>query len=699
MPQTTLTHRTPATPRVPERTRPRVSLLAVVAALMGAVLVLSVIHLGQGTAAVTLSDLWQLITGGATDQATAVVTASRVPRLAAGILVGVALGVAGAVMQSVSRNILASPDTLAVNAGAHLAVVAVAAFGLPLPLFGAVGVAFAGGLAAAALVLLLSGMGAAGTVRLVLAGSAIALAFSALTTTLLLLFAQETRGLYAWQAGSLGQSGIDKFLLLGPLAGVVILILLLTSRSLDLLTLGDDQASMLGVNVRRTQVIAIALTVLLAATAVTMAGPIGFIGLAAPALVRLAAAAVPGLHKHAAMIPVSALTGVVLVLGADVVLRALVGAQTAVEVPTGVVTTLFGAVFLVLLAQRLRTAGPVREPRRISMARPLSRGRVVLTILVIAILTVVTTLAGVLLGDTKLLLGDLVNWATGQAGPIVSNVMDTRLPRVGAALLAGASLALAGTTVQAVTRNPLAEPAILGVSGGAGLGAIAVITFVPLGGFWLISAGAGLGAAVTAAVVFGLALRGGLQTDRLILIGFGVSAAATAGITLLIVLTDPWNEAKALTWLSGSTYGRSLQHLVPMVVALLLTAPIIANAHRTHDLLALDDDTPRLLGIPVPKARAILIVCVVVLTGSAVAGIGVIGFVGLVAPHAARALIGHRHKLALPTAMLLGALLVCLADLLGRTVIAPSQLPAGLLTAILGAPYFIYLLYRSRRNT
>lgn len=699
MPQPTLTQPAPATPRGQATTGPRVPLFAVVAGLVGAVVVLSVIHLGQGTAAVTLSDLWHLVTGSGTDEATAVVTASRVPRLAAGILVGVALGVAGAVMQSVSRNILASPDTLAVNAGAHLAVVAVAAFGLPLPLFGAVGVAFAGGLVAAALVLALSGAGAAGTVRLVLAGSAIALAFSALTTTLLLLFAQETRGLYAWQAGSLGQSGIDKFLLLGPLAGVVILALLLTSRSLDLLTLGDDQARMLGVNVRRTQVIAIVLTVLLAAAAVTMAGPIGFIGLAAPALVRLAASAVPGLHKHAAMIPVSALTGVVLVLGADVALRAAVGAQSAVEVPTGVITTMFGAIFLVLLAQRLRTAGPVREPRRISMATPRSRSRIVLIIAGLAALTLATAFASVLLGDTKLLLGDLANWATGQAGPVVSNVMDTRLPRVGAALLAGASLALAGTTVQAVTRNPLAEPAILGVSGGAGLGAIAVITFVPIAGFWFISAGAGLGAAVTAAIVFGLALRGGLQTDRLILIGFGVSAAATAGITLLIVLTDPWNEAKALTWLSGSTYGRSLQHLVPMIVALILTAPIIASAHRTHDLLALDEDTPRLLGIPVPQARALLIVCVVVLTGSAVAGIGVIGFVGLVAPHAARALIGHQHKLTLPTAMLLGALLVCLADMLGRTVIAPSQLPAGLLTAILGAPYFIYLLYRSRRNT
>ena len=135
-----------------------------------------------------------------------------------------------------------------------------------------------------------------------------------------------------------------------------------------------------------------------------------------------------------------------------------------------------------------------------------------------------------------------------------------------------------------------------------------------------------------------------------------------------------------------------------MTVALLVAVPVVASLHRTQDLLSLDEDTPRLLGIQVPRARLILLAVAVLLTASSVAGIGVISFVGLVAPHAARALVGPQHRLALPTAMLLGALLVCLADLLGRTVIAPSQLPAGLLTAILGAPYFIYLLYRSRRH-
>jgi ABC-type Fe3+-siderophore transport system permease subunit len=328
--------------------------------------------------------------------------------------------------------------------------------------------------------------------------------------------------------------------------------------------------------------------------------------------------------------------------------------------------------------------------------RPVGTARSTAALVVLAALLVIVAIAGFLLGDVKLLLGDIANWVSGQAGPVVSSVMDTRAPRVGAALLAGASLALAGTAIQAVTRNPLAEPAIIGVSGGAGVGAILVITAVPLAGFWTISAAAGAGAAVVALIVFGLSFRGGMQTDRLVLIGIGVSAAATAVITLLIVLTDPWNESKALTWLSGSTYGRSLQHLVPMTAALVIALPVVASLARAQDLLALDEDTPRLLGLRVPRTRVVLLAAAVLLTASSVAGIGVIGFVGLVAPHAARALVGASHRLIIPTAMLLGAILVCLGDLIGRTAIAPAQLPAGLLTALLGAPYFIHLLFRSR---
>ena len=659
--------------------------------------VLAAVHLTQGTAGFHGPDLLAYLTGAGDDQAGAVLVSSRVPRLLAGLLVGVALGVAGAVMQTVARNVLASPDTLAVNAGAYLAIVVAAAFGLTLPLLAQGLVAFVGGLAAAALVLGLSAGGGSGTVRLVLAGSAIALALTALTTVLILLFTEETTGMYAWNAGSLAQTGLDGVSRFGPVVVVGVLCLFLLASRLDVLSLGEDAASVLGLRVRSTQLIGILLAVLLSAASVTIAGPIGFVGLAAPALVRLLATRVPGLQRHRMLLPASALMGVVVVLGADVVLRLVFGDQAGVDVPTGVVTTLFGAVFLVLLARRTNEATAIHSAQGRAHGRTTSprTRRVVLVALAIALALI--SVLSLMLGDTKLLAGDILNWLTGQSGPVVSFVMETRLPRVLAAVLAGVALALAGTIVQAIARNPLAEPGILGVTGGAGLGAVLVITVAPVASFWLVTAGGLTGAALASAIVFGLAASGGLSSQRLILIGIGVSAAAAALVSMVIISTDPYNGAKALTWLSGSTYGRTLPQLVPLAAALVVSIPVLLAVHRDLDILAQDDDTPRLLGIRLGRTRLLLLSVSVLLAAAAVAAVGVIGFVGLVAPHAARALVGGRHRLVLPTAALLGGLLVGVADTLGRTVIAPAQLPAGLLTALVGAPYFVWLLWRSRR--
>ena len=660
-------------------------------------IVLAVVHLTQGTAGVGGLDLLGLLGGSGDDQAGAVLVSSRLPRLLAGLLVGVALGVAGVVMQTVARNVLASPDTLAVNAGAYLAIVSAAALGVTLPLLAQGLVAFAGGLAAAALVLGLSAGGGSGTVRLVLAGSAIALALTALTTVLILLFTEETTGMYAWSAGSLAQTGVDAVSRFGPVVAVGVAGLLILASRLDVLSLGEDAASVLGLRVRNTQLVAVLLAVLLSAAAVTVAGPIGFVGLAAPAIIRLIAARVPGLQRHLLLIPASALMGVIVVLGADVLLRLVFGGQAGVDVPTGVVTSLFGAVFLVILARRTGDARAGTQTQSGAQGRTTSARtrRWILVALTVAL--VLVSVVSLMLGDTKLLAGDILNWLTGQSGPVVSFVMDTRLPRVLAAVLAGAALALSGTIVQAVARNPLAEPGIIGVTGGAGLGAVIVITLAPVASFWLVTAGGLTGAALASALVFGLAASGGLNSQRLILIGIGVSAGAAALVSMVIISTDPYNGAKALTWLSGSTYGRTLPQLVPLGVALVVSIPLLAVVDRELDILAQDDDTPRLLGIRLGRTRLLLLSISVVLAATAVAAVGVIGFVGLVAPHAARALVGGRHRLVLPTAALLGAILVGVADTLGRTVIAPAQLPAGLLTALVGAPYFVWLLWRSRR--
>ncbi|MFJ5208640.1 iron ABC transporter permease [Streptomyces nigra] len=672
----------------------RTGTAAVTAALILLVAALAVADLTQGTADVGAGEVWKALTGRADAGDASVVVASRLPRAAAGLLVGAVLGMAGTALQAVSRNVLASPDTLAVNAGSYLALALAAVTGVSLPLLASSGIAFAGSLAAAAVVLGLSGLGA-GTVRLVLAGTALALGLTAVTEGLLLLFPQETQGLYQWNQGSIAQSGFDGLLQTAPLALAGLAGLLLVARRVDALALGDDAARGLGVPVRATRVTAVVLASLLSATAVTLAGPIGFVGLCAPALVRALARRARGLNRSRVRLPIAGLTGAALVLGSDVLLRALVPADLAVAVPTGVVTSLVGAVFLVVMATRLTDTAGAAPPDRLRIR---SRAVFLTTTAVLAAVLVGVTIAALLLGDSKLLLGDVVNWAQGRAGRGVSFVLDTRVPRVLAALLAGASLALAGTLVQAVTRNPLAEPGVLGVSGGAALGAVLLVTTVPMAGSWGMAGAAFAGATVSSVLVFGLAARGGFRQNRLVLVGIGVATAATALISLLIVLTDPFNATKALTWLSGSTYGRTLPDVVPLAVVLVLGLAVAVARRMELDLVSLDDDTPRLLGLGLARGRFGFLALAVLLSATAVAAAGTIGFVGLVAPHAARALVGRRHVRVLPVAVLLGAVLVGTADLLGRTVIAPAQLGAGLMTAAIGTPYFLYLLVRGRRQ-
>ncbi|QMU98634.1 iron ABC transporter permease [Microbacterium esteraromaticum] len=667
----------------PEQPRPRGRLTAAGALLaLVAVLAASALwHLTQGTSGQVLADP-EILYG------------SRLPRLAAGVAVGLALGVAGLLMQSLSRNPLASPDTLGVTGGAYFAVTAVTAFGLSIPFWASGLVAFAGGLGAAALVLGLAGGAASSTTRLVLAGSALALALQAGTSALLVLFDEETKGLFAWGSGSLSQLGLESFLRAAPVVVVGIALALALTRRLDVLALGDDTASSLGVPIRSTRVIGILLSVVLTAAAVTLAGPIGFVGLCAPVLARLLSRLVPALGRHLLLIPTAALIGAIVVVLADAVLRALIGAEGAIAVPTGVATTLLGAVVLVTMARRLRDAGPTRRPPSIRFGvRSTRRFAIVLVVGVAALAAVVVI--GMLVGATPLLTGDIALWLQNQAPPLVAFALDERAPRVIAAVVAGGALALAGTVTQAVSRNPLAEPGLLGITGGAGLGAVLIVTSAAASTFGMLVA-AVLGALLAFGLVYSLAWRGGLSADRLVLIGIGVWYGSTALTTFVLLRSNPWDTPKIYTWLSGTTYGRIWEQVVPLAIVLLIALPFVIAQRRDLDILAMDEDTPRLVGIRLERTRLALLVAAALLAAFSVAAVGVVGFVGLVAPHAARALVGARHSRVIPVAVVLGAVLVGVADAIGRTVLAPAQLPAGLVVAMLGAPYFVWLLWRSR---
>ena len=675
--------------------------VSVLAALILGIVAVGLWHLTQGTSGLGASEL---VRGLAGEDVTAggvsvndVILGSRLPRLTAGIVVGFALGVAGALLQSITRNALASPDTLAVTSGAYFALVVVAAFGISVPLWASSGVAFIGGLLAAAVVLSLTGWAAGTTTtRLILAGSAISMALSAATAMLLILFRENTTGLFAWGSGSLAQLNLDASIRAIPAIVIVLAVAVLLSRRLDVLGLGDDAAASLGVPVQTARRLAVLCAVLLTSTTVTLAGPIGFVGLGAPVLARLLANRVPALRRHAFLVPASGLLGALLILLADAVLRAILTPEGATAIPTGIPTALLGGVIIVILAMRLRDAGTARAAGRASSTIRTRRRAVIVCGIALVLLASVVVVA-LLAGNLWLRLGDIGVWLQGSAPALIERALDERAARIAAALGAGAALALAGTVVQSTVRNPLAEPSLLGITAGAGVGAVFVVTTgFGGGGRGMLVLMAVLAGLLTFALVALLSWRGGLAPDRFVLVGIGCGFALTAVTTFLLLRSDPWQTPRILTWLSGTTYGRSIEDVVPVAVVLALAVPFILSQRRQLDLLAVDEDTPRILGIRVEGARLGMLATAAVLAAVSVVAVGTVGFVGLVAPHLARTLVGARHSRVIPTALAIGALLVLVADTLGRTLISPSQLPAGLMVALVGAPYFIWLMRRAR---
>ncbi|WP_328939070.1 iron ABC transporter permease [Streptomyces tauricus] len=696
--RTTAPRRAAAPPRVEHGGGP--SGVAVLALLLVLTALIGMWHLTQGTSGVGVGDLVRYFAGERADTGGAAVSeiliGSRLPRLFAGVAVGFALGCAGALLQSVTRNTLASPDTLAVTAGSYFTLTLVAAFGLSVPLWASGAVAFAGGLLAAALVLLLAGR-AAGTsgTRLVLAGSATAMALDAASGMLLILFEQNTTGLFFWGSGSLAQLNIDASVRALPLVALVLCVALALSRRLDVMNLGDDAAATLGVPIRTTRVTAVLCAVLLTGTAVTLAGPIAFVGLGAPVLARLIAGRVRALRRHLLLVPAAGLLGALLILLADATLRAVQGADGAAAIPTGVPTALLGSVVIVVLALRLRDTGALRQPPH---ARVAARSRRAYLLVVLGSVTLLAgaALVAVLAGSLWLRTGDIALWVQGAAPDLIGQALDDRVPRVLAAVLAGAALGLAGCVVQSAVRNPLAEPGVLGITAGAGLGAAAVVTSGLPGGRPLLIVVAVTAGLATFAVIALLSWRGGFLPDRFVLIGIGCGYGLSSVTTFLLLRADPYNTPRIFTWLSGTTYGRTFPDVVPVAVALALALPVLLAMRVRLDLLAVDEDTPRIVGVRPVRTRFAALSIAAVLAALSVIAVGVVGFVGLVAPHLARSLVGARHGRAIPVAMLLGGLLVCVADALGRTIVAPAQVPAGLMIALVGGPYFVWVLRKSR---
>ncbi len=285
-----------------------------------------------------------------------------------------------------------------------------------------------------------------------------------------------------------------------------------------------------------------------------------------------------------------------------------------------------------------------------------------------------------------------------QAGPIDTVLFNIRLPRVVAAAFVGAALAAAGAAYQSLFRNPLVSPDILGVSAGAGLGAvIGILLGLPVVMIEALGFGGGL---VTVVMVAALArsLRGSGDVLVLVLAGIVVGALAGAAISLVKVLADPYDQLPAITfWLLGSLAGIKANDVAATVpIVLVGLAPLVLLRWRIG-ILSLGDDEARALGVEVGRLRMIVIAAATLITASAVAISGVIGWVGLMVPHMARLLVGPRFDRLLPAAILLGAAFMVGVDTLARSA-ARIEIPLGVLTAVIGGPAFVWLLARNRRK-
>jgi iron complex transport system permease protein len=273
-----------------------------------------------------------------------------------------------------------------------------------------------------------------------------------------------------------------------------------------------------------------------------------------------------------------------------------------------------------------------------------------------------------------------------------------RLPRTITACLVGMALAISGAIMQGITRNPLAAPDIIGINAGASLAAVSLIVLLPDIPVGLLPLSAFGGALAASLLIYLLAWDRGTHPVRLILIGVGIAAVASAFTNLMITFGDIYNVSQALVWLAGSVYGRSWEQVFSLLPWLIVFIPLALAKASQLNALTLGDDIAKGLGSQVEWQRGWLLLISAALSGAAVATAGTITFIGLIAPHIGRQLVGNTHEGLIPVSGMIGAMIVVLADFLGRILFAPIELPCGIITAIIGAPYFLYLLVQNRKS-
>lgn len=327
---------------------------------------------------------------------------------------------------------------------------------------------------------------------------------------------------------------------------------------------------------------------------------------------------------------------------------------------------------------------------------------IITTLFIITIALMIISLG---IGQLKIWPQDVVKAIFGQGEKLHNlTVQNFRGPRIVLAVLAGAALAMSGAILQGIIRNPLASPDIIGITAGAALSTVGFLTIfsdrsnaLTVSIQWLPLASL-IGAILMGVLVYLLALtRSGIKPLKLVLIGVGLSAAVDAVTTMLMNFGPIYTAARANIWLTGSVNGAQWSEIRTIMPWFIILTVLLLLLTTKLNIQELGDDLATNVGARVQRDRLFLLIISTALAGGAVAFAGGIGFVGLMAPHIARRLVGSVYSSLIPVSAMIGGIIVLVADLIGRTLFAPLEVPAGVFTSLIGAPYFIYLLFKARR--
>ncbi|MGX5735607.1 Fe(3+)-hydroxamate ABC transporter permease FhuB [Bosea thiooxidans] len=601
---------------------------------------------------------------------------SLVPRAAMALLCGAALGLSGSIFQMVLRNPLAEPSTLGVSAGASVALVSATLWLPELLEWGQEPTALAGGGLGCLAVFLIARRQEFAPAALIMAGLIVSLYCGSLAALAALYNHDNLTNLFIWQSGALFQSGWGGVLYLLPRITLAALLAFAALRPLALLELGDQTAMASGLKVRHIRIGIVTIAVALGCFVVSAVGMISFVGLAAPNLARSW-----GARSARQRLVWAPLIGAGLLWSADGVVQLL--GQVMRELPTGTATALLGApcllVLLIYARQRLLPRMGEQAPRR----SPRASGGLL-------------SLAGLLL----LSLGVALLVGVGPHGWDIilpwgdtHTVLQWRWPRVLGAMAAGGLLAIAGSALQRLTGNPMASPEVLGLTSGAALGFMVQIMLMPAQSAGSGLAGAGAGAAMTLAALLLIGSRSHGDPERSLLVGVCLATLSSAIVTVLLSTGHPALRG-LLGWLSGSTAGVAPGSAIAAMLALIGALAVLPALLRWLAILPLGQATAGAVGMSVRPARAIILAYCAVVTGAATLLIGPLGFVGLMAPHIAKRLGFSAAGSQLAGAVLVGASLLVISDWVGRVTIFPWEVPAGLVSAFIGGPYFIWLMQR-----